>query len=228
MPLDNRHLHDVPLDIRHRKPRGRGDLQNTILGDQLIGEDTNDVGTLALGGDGEVHRVPVDVHRAAQVGWPLRQIKGQHLSAFGNYLTPTQHQTHLEFLRIIEHDQIGAAARTDTATIVKPEPFGGVQGSHADGSHQIHTRPDRRAHQVIHPTLVQQIARVAIVGAETDAPSIVWRDQRQQSTQIVGISRLADHDIHTQSQFFQRFFDGSTFVIRADARGHISIQFLAR
>ena len=75
---------------------------------------------------------------------------------------------------------------------------------------------------------VQQVRRLAVVGAETDAAAVGDREPRNEAEKIVRVGRLADEDHHSQAQFFARFFDRGAFMIRADACRHVRHQVAPR
>ncbi len=227
VPLDDRHLQDVPGRVRHRFPVHDAGLQDALLGDQLILQGADDPDASASGGDAEVHRIPLHVHRGPHLrghGHLGGDETGQHPAFLGHQSAPSVDLPGLGRLQVVEDHQVRHSSRRDGAPVLEAEPLRAVQGGHADGRHRVNAEGDGLPHHVVDAALAQEIPRLAVVGAEADAPMVGWGDQRQQGVQVVGVGGLPDENVEAPGQLLPGLGDGGALVFAADARRGVGVE----
>jgi len=225
VPLDDGHLQQVAGRVGDSAAVHDLRVFNTVLGEKLVFQAADDAHPPPTRRNGEVHRVPGDVHRARQRRNLRRGNVHRQRAAACHQPPPGKDQLGARRIEGGEGEQIGAAARRDGSPVVQPEVLRRVERAHANGRHRVQpTLGNSHADHVVNRAVVEQVGGLAVVGAPADAAAILRRDQWQQRAQVLGVGRLADEDDHALLQLLARLVNGGALVVAADASGNVGVQ----
>ena len=86
---------------------------------------------------------------------------------------------------------------------------------------------DRVAHHAVDVPAVDDVLRVAVVGAERDPAGPELRDERQERVEVARHRRLADEQPHPGAEPLASLLDCERLVVGADPRRGVCLQRLA-
>ena len=175
MAFDDRDLREIAIGVGDGEPALDRRLLHERLGDHLILDEADRASAPSAPRDREIGgRERRDANRLPH---PLRDLDARDVLDRPPAL---QHGRRLEAHEVGKEQQVGDVARSDRAVSREPVPERGMMRGHDDRVLGSDAGRDRLAHHAVHVPRVGDVLRVAIVGAEGDAPGAVLLDERQQ------------------------------------------------
>ena len=127
-------------------------------------------------------------------------------------------------LEVVEEDDVGAPAGRDHAAVGKPERPRRRQRSRAIDRERRAAAGDQHADHVVEVTLLGDVERVAVVGAEREEGRGLDREQAAQRREVLRDRALADQHGHALADLLQRLVGGGGLVVGADAGREVAVE----
>ncbi len=217
--FDHGDLREVALRVGDRMPGFHCGLSHERLRHDLILDQADRPCAATVARDGEVRRG----HRSDADGLahPLRDLDARDVL---DRPAALEHSRRSEAHEVGQEEQVRDVARRDRAVSRKAVPEGGVMRGHEHGVLGRDPGRNRLAHHPVDVARVGDVLRIAIVGAERDAPRAVLLDEREERAQVPRHRGLADEQPHPGAQALAPLLDGERLVVRVDARGRVRLE----
>jgi hypothetical protein len=140
---------------------------------------------------------------------------------------PLEHRVGLEAHQVGQDEDVGLVRGSDRALLSQSVREGGIERGHDQGVFRRDTRSYRLSHHPVHVTVVRDVLRVAVVGAEGDPRRSELLHEREEVEQVPRHRGLADEEPHPRADPLSALLDGQRLVIGLDARRGIGLERLA-
>src|ERR1700733_8561343 len=118
---------------------------------------------------------------------------------------------------VVDHDKIGAPAGSDQAAVPEAEDARGRDRGGPIGGERRRAKLDRGADHEVEMTLLRDVERIAIVGAESDEWRVSLGDDGAERMQVLAHRTLANEELHPLSQLLLCLRKIGNLVVGADA-----------
>jgi hypothetical protein len=222
---DDGDLGDVGRRIGAARAFRRRNLHRAPFRDDSAGDDANDWHLRIAARDREIPGF--DFRRLHAFQTDRRYVRSGREDCIIDDPPRGDDRLHGAGLEVLQKHDIGAAAGRDKPAVAKAE---GVRPRPARGPIDVMEGPaerDQRADHVIEVTLLGDIERIAVVGAQAHEARRVLIEHLGERVHVLRDRALADEDRHAFLQLLARFVGRGRFVVGADPCREIGVEIAA-
>src|SRR6202453_2143236 len=125
---------------------------------------------------------------------------------------------------VVDDDKIGAPAGRDQAAVPEAEDAGARNGRGAIGGERRRAKLDRGADEKVEMTLLRDVERIAIVGAEGDERRVSLGDDWAKRVQILAHRTFANEELHALGELLFRLRKVGHLVVGAHASAQVTVE----
>ncbi len=222
VPRDDRDLDHVLSEVDASRAALRREIAPQMLG-QDFPRDHPDHG-LSTSGGGDTEALCRNRRRLDALKPDRRDRLARREQRLVDDPAGGDHRGDCASFEVVEEDDVGAPAGCDHAAVGKPKRPRRRQRSRAVDRERPAAPGDQRADHVVEVTLLGDVKRVAVVGAEREERRGLDREEGAQRREILRHRALADQHGHALADLLQRFVGAGRLVVGADAGGKIAVE----
>ncbi len=149
--------------------------------------------------------------------------KGIRFPFPGNNLTVLYSQVNIEPNQVRDCHDIGPSPRRNGPPVLQAKPLARVEGGHLHGRHWVEAPANSLAQKVVNFSLPDEVAGFQVIEDEEAAVLVLGGYHREQVLKILSGRSLADHQPHSQPDFFFSLFLARAFMIGFVPRGNVGV-----